>query len=78
MWLMRRNFLRTHSSAVLIQAVIRGFITRQKFICFKEQKAALRIQVLPLIHIQSKKVVRTYFQLLELVNQYFFIYIFGK
>ncbi|KAJ9548305.1 hypothetical protein OSB04_020848 [Centaurea solstitialis] len=43
-WLLRNAYAQHHLSAVLLQASIRGFITRQRFLHIREHRAATVIQ----------------------------------
>ena len=44
-WLLMGSYLKLHSSTVLVQSCIRGFLTRQRFLHGKEHRAATLIQV---------------------------------
>lgn len=45
-WLLRRTFLQVYSAVVVIQSSIRSSIGRQRYVCIKEHRAAVFIQVL--------------------------------
>lgn len=44
-WLLRHIYSELHSASIVIQSIIRGFLTRQRFSNEKKHKAATSIQV---------------------------------